>query len=362
MELREALAHDGAVVIPVLVNGATPAGAGRPARRPEAARRPAGPGPARRSLGRRRRHLAARLRTTLGIRRGRCGRRNRRHGTGRGSALGPTTSDRGGTLRSCASARARDSTRLERPPHACRGRAGAAGDCPLAFRFAPDGTAAQVWYDAGWCDFKGTAFGDCVLERLRSGSTSRRSTTSTPSRSDSMCAWRRAGGDHWRMISGESPVSGTSPYGFSLTHSLTCAVNTARLPLTASPHQSLTPARPGLYVPEGVGRCHEAYDAPEGVGRYNEAHHGSRARGLTTVLAAVALLVAMAGSAAAQCGGTQLCAPGAGDCTVNAACTITLPSGGLTIDLGSRRLVDHQRRSPSTVPQAVASSSRPATS
>ena len=66
---------------------------------------------------------------------------------------------------------------------------------------------------------------------------------------------------------------------------------------------------------------------------------GSRARGLTTVLAAMGLLVAMAGSAAAQCGGTQLCAAGAGDCAVNAPCTITLPPGGLTIDLGSRRLV-----------------------
>ena len=66
---------------------------------------------------------------------------------------------------------------------------------------------------------------------------------------------------------------------------------------------------------------------------------GSRARGLSTVLATMGLLVAMTGSAAAQCGGTQLCAAGAGDCTVNAACTITLPSGGLTIDLGSRRLV-----------------------
>ena len=69
---------------------------------------------------------------------------------------------------------------------------------------------------------------------------------------------------------------------------------------------------------------------------------GSRAGGLGTTLAACALVAATAGAAAAQCGGTQLCAPGAGDCTVNAACTITLPSGGLTIDLGSRRLVDHQ--------------------
>lgn len=53
----------------------------------------------------------------------------------------------------------------------------------------------------------------------------------------------------------------------------------------------------------------------------------------------VALVNAMAGRAWAQCGGTQLCAPGAGDCTVAADCTLTLPAGGLAIDLGARRLV-----------------------
>jgi hypothetical protein len=59
----------------------------------------------------------------------------------------------------------------------------------------------------------------------------------------------------------------------------------------------------------------------------------------------VALVVALLGStlwsapARAQCGGTQLCAPGAGDCTVSADCTITVPAAGLNIDLGARRLV-----------------------
>ena len=58
-----------------------------------------------------------------------------------------------------------------------------------------------------------------------------------------------------------------------------------------------------------------------------------------------ALIVALLGSigwsmpAFAQCGGSQLCAPGAGDCVVSANCTITIPDAGLTIDLGSRKLV-----------------------
>ncbi len=53
----------------------------------------------------------------------------------------------------------------------------------------------------------------------------------------------------------------------------------------------------------------------------------------------LALLMAAAGQAAAQCGGTQLCGPGVGDCSVAADCTLTLPAGGLSIDLGARRLV-----------------------
>ena len=59
----------------------------------------------------------------------------------------------------------------------------------------------------------------------------------------------------------------------------------------------------------------------------------------------LALIVILLGSitwsapARAQCGGTQLCAPGAGDCTIAANCTITVPAAGLNIDLGARRLV-----------------------
>ena len=50
-------------------------------------------------------------------------------------------------------------------------------------------------------------------------------------------------------------------------------------------------------------------------------------------------LLVWSSPAAAQCGGTQLCAAGAGDCTIASSCTITVPAGGLTIDLGARKLV-----------------------
>jgi hypothetical protein len=50
-------------------------------------------------------------------------------------------------------------------------------------------------------------------------------------------------------------------------------------------------------------------------------------------------LLVWSSPAQAQCGGTQLCAPGAGDCTIASTCTITVPAAGLTIDLGARKLV-----------------------
>jgi hypothetical protein len=49
-------------------------------------------------------------------------------------------------------------------------------------------------------------------------------------------------------------------------------------------------------------------------------------------------LLVWSSPARAQCGGTQLCAPG-GDCIIASSCTITIPAGGLTIDLGARKLV-----------------------
>jgi hypothetical protein len=50
-------------------------------------------------------------------------------------------------------------------------------------------------------------------------------------------------------------------------------------------------------------------------------------------------LLVWSSPAQAQCGGTQLCAPGLGDCTIASSCTITVPATGLTIDLGARKLV-----------------------
>lgn len=41
-----------------------------------------------------------------------------------------------------------------------------AGDCPLVFRFQPDGSAQQVYFDSGACMLKAPPFGDCVLNKL----------------------------------------------------------------------------------------------------------------------------------------------------------------------------------------------------
>src|SRR5262245_38085032 len=60
---------------------------------------------------------------------------------------------------------------------------------------------------------------------------------------------------------------------------------------------------------------------------------------LPAVLGLLLPLLMWSSPARAQCGGTQLCAAGAGDCLVNTACTITVPAGGLQIALGARRLV-----------------------
>ena len=49
---------------------------------------------------------------------------------------------------------------------ACSAPKGSAGECPVVFQFLPDGKAHNVYYDTGSCGFKGTAFGDCVLQRL----------------------------------------------------------------------------------------------------------------------------------------------------------------------------------------------------
>jgi hypothetical protein len=49
---------------------------------------------------------------------------------------------------------------------ACGVPKGTDGECPVLMQFRPTGTIDKVYYDAGYCDFKGTPFGDCLLERL----------------------------------------------------------------------------------------------------------------------------------------------------------------------------------------------------
>jgi len=54
----------------------------------------------------------------------------------------------------------------EKAAAACARAKGAEGECPVLLEFAPDGNARNVYYDTGYCPFKGTPFGDCVLEKL----------------------------------------------------------------------------------------------------------------------------------------------------------------------------------------------------
>ena len=48
----------------------------------------------------------------------------------------------------------------------CRTVAGASGECPVLFELLADGTVRDAYYPVGYCDFKGSPFGDCVLHRL----------------------------------------------------------------------------------------------------------------------------------------------------------------------------------------------------
>jgi hypothetical protein len=166
LEVRQALAHDGVVVVPLLVHGAIlPARDDLPDDLQALVDRQAV------ALRDDRwdddvSHLAAQLRTTLGIRRAPL-----RLLAVAGIALAVAgywllerAPEPGPYDRARAHHIALAATRAAAT--ACRGRDGAAGDCPLAFHFVPDGAASDVWYDAGWCSFKGTAFGDCVLQRL----------------------------------------------------------------------------------------------------------------------------------------------------------------------------------------------------
>ncbi|HSP98645.1 MAG TPA: toll/interleukin-1 receptor domain-containing protein [Candidatus Dormibacteraeota bacterium] len=51
---------------------------------------------------------------------------------------------------------------------ACRGRDGAAGECPVLFKLLDSGKVGEVYYPVGYCGFKGSAFGDCLLRELSS--------------------------------------------------------------------------------------------------------------------------------------------------------------------------------------------------
>ena len=51
---------------------------------------------------------------------------------------------------------------------ACGAPKGTNGECPVLMEFQPSGRMQNVYYDAGYCDFKGTPFGNCLLKRLES--------------------------------------------------------------------------------------------------------------------------------------------------------------------------------------------------
>src|SRR5262245_27956635 len=75
------------------------------------------------------------------------------------------------------------------------------------------------------------------------------------------------------------------------------------------------------------------------LGAWHLLCRGRMSLRLGWVLGLLAPLLVWSSPAGAQCGGTQVCAAGAGDCTIASSCTITVPAGGLTIDLGARKLV-----------------------
>src|SRR5262249_19046697 len=106
--------------------------------------------------------------------------------------------------------------------------------------------------------------------------------------------------------------------------------------------------RPLVRVPRGLtwhartaGLPLDDGERQRGFGMFRGTRPLGGAGRSSRALIVVALLAGVGWSAPAlaQCGGTQLCAPGAGDCTVAADCTITVPAAGLTIDLGARKLV-----------------------
>ena len=53
---------------------------------------------------------------------------------------------------------------------ACGVAAGVEGECPVLVEFVPSGQVRKVYFDTGSCPYKGSPFGDCVLGRLERAS------------------------------------------------------------------------------------------------------------------------------------------------------------------------------------------------
>jgi hypothetical protein len=169
LELRQALGHAGVAVIPVLVQGAVlPSEAELPEDVKALARRQA--------VGLRDerwdddvRYLARGLRSSLGL-----GRRPPWLVPTAVAALAllagtvwlrrpekPSAFDRGRAYTVAIEAARRAVT-------SCAAPKGAPGECPVLLEFVPSGKVRTAYYDTGYCELKGSAFGDCVLKKLES--------------------------------------------------------------------------------------------------------------------------------------------------------------------------------------------------
>ena len=167
LELRQALQHDGVVVIPVLVRGASlPAEADLP---------PDVQGVVRRQAVAIRddrwdddvAHLARLLRAQLQLS------RVPRWLVPAAIALvaigavvavklrppAPAPFDRGKAYELTIAA-------ARKAMSSCGVAAGVEGECPVLLEFVPSGRMRKVYFDTGSCPYKGSPFGDCVLGRL----------------------------------------------------------------------------------------------------------------------------------------------------------------------------------------------------
>ncbi len=167
VELLEALGHEGVNVVPVLVQGASlPSTADLPQDLQSLASRQAV------AIRDDRwkddvEHLARELRRLLKLRRttvwpvaiGCTALTAIGLWIGFGQAPQPSAFDRG-------KAHAITIAAAQKAAAACSAPKGSEGECPVLFRFVPDGKTENVYYDAGFCAFKGTEFGDCLLRKL----------------------------------------------------------------------------------------------------------------------------------------------------------------------------------------------------